>query len=353
MLRLPTRQGGCGCEMGGVGGVGQPVEHGGREVRERAGPACASVGTTRGAVSRTPAPTDHGEPLGSEGTVHRRQSCRFSGSGQESDPALSVPSTTVGWVMTRDLLRSLDAPLVDAASCGLAELDRVAGGLAPGRVWLLTGTPGQGRTTLLTQLALRLAVTLGWDTQLVCPQEPARHVAARLLAHRARLSLSDVVNGQVPADALDRQQRTRDALGDAPLCVCAQGGSHGLDVVGEIEQAPPRALLVDDAQTIAGVSPERLRTLAAAGTFVAATLPRDQVVAHDPSGYHLRPAWAGVADVIVEVRQTAGPFDPTSIRPGEADLVLLRNRWGPLTTAAVAFQGHYARFVDLVPGSTG
>ena len=63
-----------------------------------------------------------------------------------------------------------------------------------------------------------------------------------------------------------------------------------------------------------------------------------------------------MADVVIEVRtRTIGDFGPpgtkgyhpAELRPGEADLLIHRNRWGPTRTLAVAAQFHYARFIDV------
>ena len=60
-------------------------------------------------------------------------------------------------------------------------------------------------------------------------------------------------------------------------------------------------------------------------------------------------AWADIADVVLDIDRP-DLMDRTSFRPGEADLHLLRNRWGPSLSDAVVFQGHYSRFVELHSG---
>jgi replicative DNA helicase len=85
--------------------------------------------------------------------------------------------------------------------------------------------------------------------------------------------------------------------------------------------------------------------LAAAGTLVVLTMPRHLVV----SDAGLDPAWADVADFILEIDRP-DLIDRNSVRPGEADLHLLRNRWGPTRSDVVAFQGHYSRFVEMDGG---
>ena len=40
-------------------------------------------------------------------------------------------------------------------------------------------------------------------------------------------------------------------------------------------------------------------------------------------------------------------YEKESTRPGEADLIVAKHRNGPTRDIAVAFQGHYSRFVDM------
>ena len=69
-----------------------------------------------------------------------------------------------------------------------------------------------------------------------------------------------------------------------------------------------------------------------------------------PTASDLDPV-AEVADLIIEVRHTnltAADVDPRDDQPGYAALAVVRNRRGPAGTVLVAFEGHYARFVDVI-----
>ena len=72
------------------------------------------------------------------------------------------------------------------------------------------------------------------------------------------------------------------------------------------------------------------------------TLPRHLVI--DSSG--LNPTWSRLADVILDIDRP-DLRDKNSLRPGEADIEVVRNRWGPQRAVTVLFQGHYARFVEI------
>ena len=76
-------------------------------------------------------------------------------------------------------IRSVDAAEAPRAPTGLADVDRVlGGGLVPGSVVLLGGEPGIGKSTLLLQVAARLAERAG-GVLYVSAEESARQVRLR------------------------------------------------------------------------------------------------------------------------------------------------------------------------------
>lgn len=81
-------------------------------------------------------------------------------------------------------IRDVDATDAPRLLTGLADVDRVlGGGLVPGSVVLLGGEPGIGKSTLLLQVAARLAARAG-EVLYVSAEESARQV--RLRADRLR-----------------------------------------------------------------------------------------------------------------------------------------------------------------------
>ena len=238
-------------------------------------------------------------------------------------------------------------PPVPTVPTGLECLDEMTGGgLARGRVWIITSRPTQGRTTLLTQMAGTASVEHSWATWLLCPLEASRMVAARLASCRSREVLWRLARGDATEpDARVRGTR-RAALDIAPLRVAARSHHDPMTVVGGIEADPPAALFVDDAHRVSGAFPDRLKSLADTGMFVAVTLPRHLVVASDTEGPYLLHEWADIADVVLEIRQTTWPASSDGLRPGEADFSLLKNVTGPCAAFSVLSQPHYSRFED-------
>lgn len=52
------------------------------------------------------------------------------------------------------------------------------------------------------------------------------------------------------------------------------------------------------------------------------------------------------ADIVMLLHREDA-YDRESPRAGEADIIVAKHRNGPTDTIVVAFQGHYARFVDM------
>lgn len=230
-------------------------------------------------------------------------------------------------------------------STGFAEVDEVTGGFAPGQVWIITGTPGQGRSTLALQWALLLCTQHGVRTEFVSAREPEHLVAARLMSGAARVPVSHLWNDDLTATDDERLRAARHVVDGSPLRISGPGRISAL--TSEFGDWP-EAVVCDDADLEAGASPERIASLVAEGLLVVLTLPRAEVIR--PDGIDL--AWARTADVILDIDRP-DLVDADSVRPGEADLSIVRNRWGPSRRTTVAFQGHYARFVDLVQSVEG
>ena len=236
-------------------------------------------------------------------------------------------------------------------STGLLELDERLGGVAVGEVWVVTGAPGQGRSMLLTQLARRLACDHGVPTWLSSNRDPAVVVSGRLHAAMARVPLNHLADDRVKEDDRVRLDDARAQLAEAPLTVVvgSRAADRMIDDLGWRRRRDPAAVLIDDPDWRTRWELHRARELADLGAAVVVSLPRSRVL--DGPAYRSDLLQdASLADVVVEVRHfdlTASEVDPRYDQPGYAALAVLRNRRGPVGTALVAFQGHYARFIDI------
>jgi replicative DNA helicase len=238
-------------------------------------------------------------------------------------------------------------------STGLRELDDRLDGLAAGELWVLTGAPGQGRSMLLTQLARRLACDHGVPTWLSSNRDPAVVVSGRMHAALARVPLNHLAYDRLTEVDRSRLATATEQLTGSPLHV--RDGHFAADyITDDLLSRPaeaPVAALLDDPVWPSGWHLGSARQLADRGVVVVVTLPRERVLDGPAYRCDLHPEMS-LADVVVEVRHSslaAADVEPALDQPGHAALAVLRNRRGPVGSAVVAFQGHYARFVDTMP----
>jgi replicative DNA helicase len=262
-----------------------------------------------------------------------------------TDPASTVPNPVApgGWPARR-------------YTTGLAELDRRLPGVTAGELWVVTGAPGQGRSMFLTQLARRMACDHGLPTWLSSNRDPAVMGSGRLHSAIARVPLGHLADDQLTSVDRDRLAAAADQLAATMLRI-VDGRLAANRVIDELLTQPREgqvtAAFLDDPDWPAVWALRAARELADSGVVVVVTLPRERVLDGPAFRCDLHPEMT-LADVVVEVRHTnlaAADVEPSLDQPGYAALAVLRNRRGPVGNAVVAFQAHYARFVDTtVPG---
>lgn len=230
------------------------------------------------------------------------------------------------------------------APSGFAELDQLTGGLSHGRVWLVVGRPGEGVTTLLVQWAAALASHPGEHVHLVTTRESPQAVAARLCSMSGLIPLNRIP-ARLDQEAEVRQLRARERMEALSISLYATGDDSYVPEVHPTRATDrPTSIVIDDADIVSGVTPHRVGQWAREGMFVLLSMPRHHVL---PGGddWDLDAEWSRVADVVLEI-QHRHLYDPSKLRPGEADLHLRYNRHGYVRTVAVQHEAHFARFLE-------
>lgn len=274
--------------------------------------------------------------------------------GGESGRCAQVVSARVGGAMSvaggilrgmriSDLLAQPPPP-VETWPTRLRALDALTGGFRRDSLWVVTGAPSSGKTTLLTQLAYVLAVRHGFTTEVHGSRvDPPESMRARLLSLALRRApvLPDLDVALEPRD--ERQAAELEALRSASFSVSTTGG-FALPC-GDV--VPERwCLAVDDPdgkrpQVLDESGRSELRKVADAGAVVLVAVPRGLCVESSGARERLREEWASVADLVMEL--VPGEL-------GDTTLAVRLNRRGPLRDLAVLHQWHRARFVDAGVG---
>jgi replicative DNA helicase len=256
----------------------------------------------------------------------------------------------------------LSALAVHGRPVGLAYLDDLTRGLLPGALWVVLGTPGVGRTVLACQLAAG-AAEAGADTALILGREPASTAAANMVCARSRVADHRLRSGRLSPAEADRARRAAHDVASWPLRVLTPQDrewelsnstsvpdlDHWLAAGAMGTRRVADVLVVDDldlltTRTLPSVLPVLRAWAKASGQAIVVTLPEEPWVA----GKVLSPVLRREADVAIRLRRWDLHL-PGSARAGEAEVQILGHREGPVSAAAVAFEGHYRRFADLRP----
>lgn len=162
---------------------------------------------------------------------------------------------------------------------GINDLDARITRLGKGELWIFTSAPGQGRSTLLTQIATHLATQHRVPTWFVSSRDPAHIVSARAHSAVGRVPLGDFQNDRIE-HSRSRVEAARETLQTAPMRVVAH--RHAASSVCDDPQlhklAEPTTLFFYDPDIEPGWDLVQAHRLAQAGDIVVVTLPREQVL---------------------------------------------------------------------------
>jgi replicative DNA helicase len=244
---------------------------------------------------------------------------------------------------------------------GHEDLDETLnGGLRAGQLILIAGAAGVGTSTFALGFARNAAFREELRTVFIAPESSKRELLSRVVAAEARVPLSNLRRNRLDNSERSKLDRHLVALSRAPLLINAQwrtmsSAEELLDAAQLSVSSGARLVVVDG---IAGAEP-RVRDLIKRLSALAVTHRAAVVLVSDVLGRrhqnNVRPTledlrhYEQIADLVdlVMMLHRDDQHDWNSTRPGEADLEIVKHRYGPQRLLPLAFQGHYARFVDV------
>lgn len=240
---------------------------------------------------------------------------------------------------------------------GWPDLDRMIGGLAPGRLVVVGARPGVGKSLMGTNLALTFAHDHKHAVLLASLEMPEDEVGQRLLAAHARVNLTRLQTGDVDPASWDRIAQQHAALLEMPITIDDtphQTVTHIRRRARDVQrQRDDLALIVVDylqlvkvpgasdnrAQALGEVS-RGLKLLAretGACVVAMAQLNREAAKGQAPKSADLRESGSieADADQVILLHQ---PDDDIP----ELTVIVDKNRHGPKGQATLRVEGHYA-----------
>ncbi len=257
-------------------------------------------------------------------------------------------------------IEPLDIPI------GLKELETMIGSWSRGELVTINGYPGSGKSTLLLNFCRNAAIKHNTPTLIVTSGASMHELQLRMITADAGINLQAARSGDLNEEDQIRLSRRRAELTDAPVWMHTTPTLEADDILRNATQAHEkfglRLLALDgvasqaDADRQSGqpttVTLEFLKDLATRlNITVIATMhgttPRFRS-RRNPIGFPEQPEVERWADIgMVVHRKDARDYPPS--HTSEAHIIVHKNKRGPIGISRVMFQGHYARFVDIIP----
>ena len=255
-------------------------------------------------------------------------------------------------------------------SSGFQDLDAITSGLQPSDLVIIAGRPSMGKTALMMNIA-ESAVISGSKPVLVYSLEmPSHSLVMRMLSSLGRIDQTKIRNGQLSDDDWPRLTSAVTLLNDKPLFVddtpgltpnemrsrtrriVREHGPVGMIVVDYLQLMQTSGTPENRAVEISEIS-RSLKSIAKefdCPVIAGSQLNRglEQRTDKRPIMSDLRESGAieQDADLIMAVYRDEVYHEDTPDK-GIAEIIILKQRNGPIGRKKLAFMGQYTKFEDL------
>ncbi len=271
-----------------------------------------------------------------------------------------------------DLLHQSDGSITGISS-GYNEFDKMTAGLQAGDLVIIAGRPSMGKTTLAVNIAENAAIGSRVPTAIFSMEMPASQLAFRMISSLGRVDQTHLRTGNFPDEDWSRINTAVQLMSDAPIFIDDTAGlapteirararrlqrEHGLGLIVvdylQLMQVPGNQ--ENRATEISEIS-RSLKALAKELSVPVIALSQlnrsvEQRTDKRPVMSDLRESGAieQDADMIIFIYREE-VYNPDTPRKGIADIVIAKQRNGPIGEFPLTFVGRYTKFENWVPES--
>ncbi len=288
---------------------------------------------------------------------------------------LDMPPLLTKVVERIDMLYNRDNPSdITGVPTGFTDLDKMTSGLQPGDLVIIAGRPSMGKTSLAINMAEHVALEAGLPVGIFSMEMGASQLVMRMLGSVGRLDQHKVRTGRLADEDWRRLTDAVGRLNEAPIHIDEtaalnalelrararrlhrQYGRLGLIVVDYIQLMSASSQGENRATEISEIS-RSLKALAKELSVPVIALSQlnrslEQRPNKRPVMSDLRESGAieQDADVILFIYRDE-VYNPDSPEKGKAEVIIGKQRNGPIGTVTMVFQGEYTRFANFAdPG---
>ncbi|WP_131781807.1 replicative DNA helicase [Legionella gresilensis] len=260
---------------------------------------------------------------------------------------------------------------ITGLATGLTDLDELTSGLQPSDLIIVAGRPSMGKTTLVMNMAEHAAIRGGKPVLVFSMEMPSDSLAMRMMSSLGRIDQHRLRTGKLTDDDWPRVTSAVHMLSEAPLFmddtpglspaemrararrVAKEYGQLGLIVVDYLQLMKVPGFKAENRTAEISEISRSLKSLAKelkVPVVALSQLNRSLEQRHDkrPVMSDLRESGAieQDADVICFIYRDE-VYNEDSPEKGIAEIIIAKQRNGPIGRVKVAFLGKYTRFEDL------
>lgn len=260
---------------------------------------------------------------------------------------------------------------ITGLATGLADLDELTSGLQPSDLIIVAGRPSMGKTTLVMNIAEHAAIKSSKPVLVFSMEMPGDSLAMRMMSSLGRIDQHRIRTGKLDDDDWPRVTSAVHMLSEAPLFIddtaalspaemrararrlVKEHGALGLIVVDYLQLMKVPGFKADNRTAEISEISRSLKALAkelCVPVIALSQLNRSLEQRQDkrPVMSDLRESGAieQDADLICFIYRDE-VYHEDSPDKGTAEIIIAKQRNGPIGKVRVAFLGKYTRFEDL------
>ena len=309
-----------------------------------------------------------------DGLLDEAEQAVFSVSERTTNKAFRSSRELVSDVFEMLTKRANSNDMVTGVTTGYNRLDQMTAGLQPSDLIIVAARPSMGKTAFTLNMAMRAAVQENVPVAIFSLEMSMDQLMQRMLCAWAKVDLSHMRRGYLDTDEWNRLYAAADVLGQAPLFIDDTPALSPLELRARTRRLKAESgvgmVMVDYLQLMRGSrrtdSREQeiseisrsLKSLAKEMNIPVVALSQlnrklEERTDKRPLLSDLRESGAieQDADVIMFIyRDEVYHKQPDNPRQGTAEIIIGKQRNGPIGTATLAYLGSYTAFEDLEPG---
>lgn len=257
-------------------------------------------------------------------------------------------------------------------STGYDDMDKMTSGLAPGDLVIVAGRPSMGKTTFSMNVCEYAAVTCGKPVVIFSLEMPGEQLALRMLSSMGRINQQRLRTGKLRDDDWPRLTSAVELLANVPMFVDDTAGITPTEMRSRLrrlarEHGDPGLIMIDYLQLMqvqgggenrtAEISEISRSLKAMAKEFKCPLIALSQLNRSLEQRPNKRPIMSDLresgaieqdADVIMFIYRDE-VYNKDTAEKGQAEVIIGKQRNGPIGTVRLTFVGEFTRFENFQP----